>query len=472
MVQPSNPFMWAVTDILRATNGKLLSGSSDSIFSDFFIDSRQFVSDAFFVAIPGQTHDGHAYVKDVIEKGAPGVVIEEAKASNMPISEWKQKGVVCIGVDDTIQALGKLAHYHRCKSEAVVVAVTGSNGKTTTREMTVSVLSQKFQVHSSFGNYNNEIGLPLTLFKIKPHHTAVVVELGMNHFGEIANLTRICDPNIGVLTNIGPAHLEGVGSIEGVMKAKGELFENMKPNGTAVLNIDDPMIQKLSQRLSMSSIVYGCSDKAYIRALSIESTDNETHFTLLIPDHPHTRVRMPVPGAFMVYNALAAASVGFLLNLSPEQIRSGIESFKPVKGRMNITHTKFGIHVIDDTYNANPASMEAAIRTLVSLKGNHRAILVIGDMKELGDHSNQLHHSIGSIAGSSGISKLYVTGSFADQVISGALHAGMPAKNIVTGSKQDIMNDLSTYLKPQDWILVKGSRAMGMEVIAEYLKKM
>ncbi|MBW1992897.1 MAG: UDP-N-acetylmuramoyl-tripeptide--D-alanyl-D-alanine ligase [Deltaproteobacteria bacterium] len=456
--------VWTTENILNATGGTLLCGKGNQTFSGISIDSRRIRPDMLFVAIRGQKHDAHRFVQDVISNGVRGVVVEKRKSAGFPLSDWHLQNLQCIAVDDTTRALGLMAAFNRDRHRASVVAVTGSTGKTTTREMIQAVVSQKYHTLTSKKNYNNEIGLPLTLLELSPHHQWAIVELGMNHLGEISRLTRICRPDIGVITNIGPVHLEGVGSIEGVMRAKGELLEEMDPQTTAVLNADDEYVLKLARDSSVNIVLFGQSEKALIRAQAPAADGQEIGFRLILPEQS-CLVRIGVPGKFMVSNALAASAVGYLLGLSAQEIKTGLERFRPIENRMNIVHTTSGIHIVNDAYNANPTSMEAAIGTLASLKGPARGVLVIGDMLELGAHAESMHKNLGMMIARFCIERLYVTGDFADVVQSGALEGGMAEHQILLGTKDEIFQDLIRWIQPGDWILVKGSRAMGMEDI-------
>jgi UDP-N-acetylmuramoyl-tripeptide--D-alanyl-D-alanine ligase len=465
----SNRILWTTADILEATGGEFICGDLNYGFSGISIDSRSILADELYVAIKGEIHDGHSFAEDVIRQGISGLVIHKEKLKDLPIHEWEKNTTICLAVNNTTKALGDLASFHRKRANVPVVAITGSNGKTTTREMTAAVVGQRFPTLASRENFNNEIGLPLTLLKLDHGHKCAVVELGMNAPGEIARLAEICMPDIGVITNIGPAHLEGVGSIEGVMHAKGELLDKIKAGGTAVLNADDHRVLHLAEKASANVIFFGLSDEATSRAEAILETDRGISFTLVLPEETIT-IGLKIPGIFMVSNALAAAAVGYKLGLSAKDIKTGLEDFKPAGGRMNILHTDRGINLIDDTYNANPGSMEAALKTLSTLKKNNRGIFIAGDMFELGKHAKSMHETVGAMAASSNISKLYATGEFAISVADGAILGGMKSKNIFIGNKKEILNDLPGYLKTGDWVLVKGSRAMGMEEIVEKLK--
>lgn len=466
--ETQNPIPWSTAEILEATGGDLLSGDLEHFFSGISIDSRSISVDKLFVAIKGDTHDGHSFTGDVIERGVSGLLIDRRKTHTLPGKKLAENGIVCVTVTDTIKALGDLAAFHRKRLNAAVVAITGSNGKTSTRKMTAGVVSKRFSTLSTCGNLNNHIGLPLTLLNLNVHHKWAVLELGMNHPGEIKRLGEICSPDIGVITNIGPAHLEGLGSLDAVMQAKGELLEEIKPDGTAVLNADDPRLLHLARHTSGKVLFFGRSKNARIRALSLKGTETGLSFVLALPEDRIT-VDLKTPAVFMISNALAAAAVGYLSGLTAGEIKDGLEAFKPVTGRMNMLKTGRGITIIDDTYNANPDSMKAAINTLRSLKGNHAGILIAGDMLELGEHAESMHRNIGRIAAGSDIAKLYVFGEFARTVAAGAMDEDMDPRNIFIGTKEQILEDIKYRLDPGDWILVKGSRGMTMETIVQEL---
>jgi len=465
---PDRPLSWTVADCLAATGGQLLGQDTGRTFSRVVIDSRTITAEDLFVAVIGETHDGHSFVDEVIHSGVRGVIVQQRRLEGFPLQQWLESGTICIAVKDTTQALGALGRYHRRRNHASVVAITGSNGKTTTRQMTAAVVSRGYRTLSSRKNYNNHIGLPLTLFDICPQHRWAVVELGMNAPGEIATLSGICLPDIGVITNIGPAHLEGVGSLEGVMHAKGELLGNIHPDGTAVLNADDERVLRLAGGCRCRVLLYGLSEKATIRAVDIRPTDQGHTFRLILPSGD-VRVGLDIPGKFMISNALAAAGVGQSIGLEADQIRKGLENFVPAAGRMNVLHTRGDFHIIDDTYNANPGSMAGALDTLSALRKDRRSFVVMGDMKELGGKSAELHHQVGDLAARSGITALFITGEFAEETAAGAAAAGLGQDRIVTGSKEQIVQSLIERLQPQDWILVKGSRAMAMEDIVRKL---
>lgn len=455
---------WTTDDILVATAGEWICGNRNVQFSGIAIDSRSISLSEFFVAIRGEFHDGHRFCADVVQSGVKGILIDIHSIGSLPIAEWRQKGITCIGVKNTTRALGDLAAYHRRRFSVSVVAITGSNGKTTTRSMTSDILCRRFKVLSTAGNFNNHIGLPLTLLNLEREHEWAVLELGMNHSGEIDRLSEICQPNIGVITTIGTAHLENFISTDGILQAKAEIFTHLHTEGQALLNMDDPKLLELSRRLSVPVIFFGLNPGARVRARQVETRSSGTSFYLDLPEET-VEVRLPAAGDFMATNALAAATVGFALGLSGDEIKAALEKFKPVKGRMNVIETARRIHLVDDTYNANPVSMAAAIQTLQKIKDGHRGILVIGDMLELGKESPELHRKVGEIAATAGMAALYATGRFASAVAQGAADQGMDSRQIFIGDHQAICGHLKDSLRKGDWVLIKGSRAMGMENI-------
>jgi len=460
--------LWTIDEILTATGGELVAGKEFARFEKISIDSRNITRKDLFVAVKGQNHDGHRFIEDVIKKGVNGIVIDRQKFSRA-IKDLIVNDVFCLLVKDTVRALGDLAAFHRQRFSVPIVCITGSNGKTTTKEMTALVMGQKFNTLKTLGNLNNEFGVPLTIFRMNHSHGAAVIELGMNHPGEIKRLSQICGPDLGIITNIAPAHLEGLGSIENVMSAKGELIENIKPGGVIVLNGDDTYSQRLGSIAGCKVSYFGQSIVADIRASDISKKNSTTVFTLELPNEKIS-VTINAPGQFMVSNAMAAAAIGYLSGLSAAEIKAGLEAFKPVKGRMDVIESRRGFFVIDDSYNANPGSMAAAIQTLVSLKGENKAALVAGDMLELGEDAHRLHESIGQVAVQSGVNRLFLTGRYAKDVKKGAQQQGMADHEIIVGGKMNLVKPLVEFLAPKDWVLVKGSRGSGMEEIVRALE--
>lgn len=464
------PTTWHIEDLLAATGGTLVAGPMKREFSGIGIDSRTIPRDHVFVAIKGAKYDGHGFVPELMEAGIQGIIIHQPLPDHQQLVKWSEAGGCCIMVEDTTRALGDLAAFQRRRAQIPLVAITGSNGKTSTRELTAAILSQEKYTLSTEGNLNNEIGLPLTLFRLRRSHEAAVVELGMNHPGEIRRLAEICRPDIGVITNIGQAHLEGLTDTEHVMAAKAELLEYIPASGTVVLNADDGFSIRLGEMAKSRAIYFGLADQADVRAEAVRYAGMTTEFNLVLPESKNP-VILHAPGKYMLANALAAAAVGYVMGLSKETIKAGIEAFRPIAGRMMHTETRTGFHVVDDAYNANPDSMKAAIDALSALKGENRAFLVAGDMLELGEAAGALHHDVGKAAAAGGIDQLYLTGSFARDMADGALSGGMHAGAVFVGSKSEIFKKLVQELAPGDWVLVKGSRSTGMEEIVHYLTR-
>ncbi len=455
---------WTADNIVRATGGRMLYGAPGQRFNRVGIDSRCVESDMLFVAICGQVHDGHTFIPQVVDSGVRGIVVQADHPEVLDHDRWRNKGVACVVVGNSTIALGALAAYQRKQLQIPVVAITGSNGKTTTRQMTALVMARRYNTLATQGNLNNEIGVPLTLFNLENRHQAAVVELGMNHAGEIDRLSAICQPSIGVIINAGPAHLEFLGSVANVARAKGELLAHIEPDGTAVLNADDPLVAALAQHASGKVLFFGTTAGAQVRAEAIHDGQTGVAFDLCLPEEK-TRVQLQTTGRFMVSNALAAAAAGHLTGLAAQEIKAGLEAFTPVAGRLTIKTLPNGVYLIDDTYNANPGSMAAAIDTLDAMKGNARAFVVLGDMLELGSQADALHRQVGQIVAQACPFKLYACGDHADSIVEGARNQGMGVAHLAVGSKSSIVQDLIDCLQDGDWLLVKGSRGMAMETV-------
>lgn len=460
---------WTANEILSATGGKVLRSCSRAVFGEIVTDSSKVKSGSIFLALKGERLDGHRFVAEAVRRGARCVVVHRKPRLTV-------KNATVIQVPDTLKALGDLAHYRREQFAPMVVAITGSNGKTTTKEMLAAILEEgaldgkalRGKVLKTEGNFNNLVGLPLTLLRLRPEDRAAVVELGTNHPGEIRRLATIADADIGIITSVAPAHLEGLTSVAGVAREKGALYGNIRRGGAIAVNLEDPWVLRLAESFKGRKITYGT--RGTVRAESCRSLGAEgTRFVLRIG-----RVRCPVrlnyPGKHNVANALGAAAVAYKLNVSLAAIRRGLERARPLGMRMRIEQWD-GVGIINDAYNANPASVEAAIKTLAEIEGQGGRIAVLGDMFELGKHSQREHLKIGKRVAQSKISALYLLGAQAERVRKGALAAGMPAERIfVARDHGDLARCLRSRLKPGDWLLLKGSRGMKMETVLEELK--
>ncbi|MBI3399357.1 MAG: UDP-N-acetylmuramoyl-tripeptide--D-alanyl-D-alanine ligase [Deltaproteobacteria bacterium] len=456
----------AIKDILNAVVGHLITGNENVFINGVSTDSRTIKSGELFFALEGPRFDGHRFVQDVLRKGAAGAVVNskfKAQSSKFSI----------VQVEDTLKALGDLAAYWRKKHRIPLVAVSGSCGKTTTKEMIASILKTSRCVLKTEGNLNNLIGLPLTLFSLNNIHKAVVVELGISEKGEMKRLAEICKPDVAVLTNIGEAHTDAMGNIEGVASAKGELFQHIGNNGAAVINIDDPWLLKMGDSIAARKITFSLKTKADVMLKdcgadfkSVRSTDEISATFLSMGEE--IPVKMKYTGIHNLSNAAAAIAATLPLGATSEEIISGLEHTEPVPGRMEVITSEKGFTIIDDTYNANPVSMEAALKTLASMKG--RKIAVLGDMLELGDIAQEAHKRIGRLVQEMGIDMLFVMGDFRKDFIKGAMDAGMASDTIYEAmDKNSLIKTLARIVKKGDAVLVKGSRAMTMEEVVQKL---
>jgi UDP-N-acetylmuramoyl-tripeptide--D-alanyl-D-alanine ligase len=444
--------------------GEILGRLEQLEITGVSIDSRNIKEGELFVALKGDRFDGHDFVPDAIRNGAWGALVVRSALEKKSSSLGGLKNI--IPVEDTLSALQKMSWMHRKKFSIPIVGITGSNGKTTTKEMLALILKQNGPVLKNEGNLNNHIGVPLTLLKLNAGHRAGVVEMGMSAAGEIDALARLINPTIGVITNIGPAHLEFFGSMDKVAEAKGELLDNLKPEATAVLNADDPFLGTLRSRFNGRIVTFGIRNKSNVSASSVRQELDHTDFTITA-EGSAANVRLYAVGTHNIYNALAAAASATALGVPIDAVKSGLDDFSPVAGRSEIKEIE-GRTVFADYYNANPASMDAAIRTLVSLATGRRSVAVLGDMLELGAAGASAHRAAGRIVAQSGVSVLVTFGKLAKHIAEGALEAGMPNDRVLeapthAGAAQ-LIRKLSS---PGDVVLIKGSRGMKMEKILE-----
>jgi UDP-N-acetylmuramoyl-tripeptide--D-alanyl-D-alanine ligase len=456
----------SIETVLTATKGVLMHGDAETSFTGVSTDSRTIKPGELFFALRGENFDGHRFLAEAITRGGKGAVADHE------IDSSAVRAITIVRVADTLQALGDLAHLWRKRHPLPLVAVVGSNGKTTTKEMAAAILGKRFKVMKNEGNLNNLIGLPLSLLKIKSTDGVAILEMGMSRTGEILRLTQIAEPDVGILTNIGPAHLEGLGSIEGVMEAKGELLKGMGASGRIVFNADDPRVAELSKRFPGASQSFGIRNRADWQAVAIRTRqDGGVSFQLQGPAGK-TPVSLQVIGRHQVYNALAAAVAGALLNAGIDDIKEGLEGFTSPAMRMELLKLGKGIKVINDAYNANPQSMEAALLSFRDLAGG-RKIAVLGDMWELGPYAEQAHQRLGWAVKEYGrIDLLFLLGQFAPQVAEGARQVGMDPEKIRIGKdRHDVALMLAHTVKKGDWVLVKGSRIMQMEEVIKELKE-
>lgn len=429
------------------------------------IDSRQVESGYLFVAIPGEKVDGHKFIPDVFAKGAAAVLSEQ---------QLEDPAGPYILVESTTKALRDLAEYYRKSLDIKVVGITGSVGKTSTKEMIASVLSEKYRVLKTEGNYNNEIGLPLTIFKIRAEHEVAVLEMGISEFGEMHRLATMANPDICVITNIGLCHLENLKTRDGILKAKTESFAHLKKDGIAILNGDDDKLSTIRQVGDKEPVFYGMEEKMEYREdakKSVYATGVENLGLYGMQARIHTPegerdVRIPIPGEHNVYNALAATAVGLSLGLSLDQISAGILKAKTIGGRTNLLNTG-SMTVIDDCYNANPVSMKASIDVLATAEG--RKIAVLGDMGELGENEKKLHYEVGEYLAKKEIDVLFCAGELSEEIAKAAQKESKTCEVYYFKTRDALLEQLLPFLKKGDTVLVKASHFMEYPEIVKAL---
>lgn len=449
--------------ILKSTGGKLLSGNAGTEFQGISIDSRRVKKNDLFIAIKGDNHDGHDFINEAFKNGAAGAIIDKTpKYSN----EYNTKNI--IKVSSTTTALGKVANAWRNNFPKLkVICITGSNGKTTTKEMTYSILSVKKTTLKNTGNLNNQIGLPLTLLKLDKQHKLCVSEIGMNDFGEISYLTDIAEPDIGAITNIGRAHLEKLITLEGVAKAKGELVKGFNKENIFIVNADDKHIAALAENIECRQISYSLNNKvADIHAENITNDDLESIKFDLVIKGKSMPILIKGIGKHNVMNALCASGIAYSLGYSLDEIKNGFESYKPVDMRLEVIETPQGFKIINDSYNANPDSMSSALKELSSLKDENKTIAVLGDMLELGENSSLEHENIGEFIKTLEIDMVITYGELSKN-INKSLDSKI--KNLHVETHEQAAQMLVEIAGTSDIVLLKGSRGMHMENTIKFL---
>ncbi|HHD64657.1 MAG TPA: UDP-N-acetylmuramyl-tripeptide synthetase [Desulfobulbaceae bacterium] len=468
---------WTVQHLEQALNAQCIGGKRARLLGEISTDTRTLRPGDVFVALCGENFDGHGFVQQAVDKGAGALIVQEKPAGKLP-------GVPVILVEDTLQALGDLAAYRRrlWDGEVKVIAITGSSGKTTVKEMTAAIFKHFYAVPEpapnavlkTKGNLNNLIGLPLSLLRLTGEHRVAVLEMGMNRPGEIAGMTEIADPDIGCINNIQAAHLEGLGTIEGVAKAKGELFAGLKDDAVFVVNYDDPLVVKLAGKYRGVKIGYAVTSAGRRRGPVVRVTritglgEAGSRFTLRIGDWQE-RLHLPVPGIHNIHNAAAAAAIAHAAGVDTRSIVQGLVHFQNVDNRMQFMQVGGGLRVLNDSYNANPSSMAAALRTVATFTPKYRRVAALGDMLELGENAAAAHREVGRLTASLGYDMLAVTGEYRAQVIAGAREGGMPGERVMSFVDTIAMADwlyhllITGRLSEDDWLLVKGSRGMRME---------
>jgi UDP-N-acetylmuramoyl-tripeptide--D-alanyl-D-alanine ligase len=446
-----------LSQIAQWAGGSLSSGDGTVVIDKISTDSRTIKRGELFVALRGENFDGHNFIEAVATTGAAGAIVD---------FNWKAKGpqnFALIRANDTLQAYQQLATNYRKSLALRVVAITGSNGKTSTKDFAAAVLARRFQVTKTQGNFNNHVGLPRTILEATSGDEVAVWEIGMNHPGEVAVLAKVAAPDVGIITNVGVAHIEFMGSRERIAEEKGALAEAVGAAGTVILNADDPFTKGIAAR-SRGKVILAGTTAGTIRASEVNQAGSGTDFTILEGAH-RCRAQLPVPGLHMVQNALLAIAAGRVFGLSLEECAAGLVAAPLTKARLQVKEVR-GVQFLDDSYNANPESMKAALRTLVELDAEGQRIAVLGEMRELGEESERGHREVGETAATLKVDHLIAIGNVAASIAEAAKRAGLENSSTVasTAEAAELLAELAT---PGDLVLIKGSRLARTEQVIE-----
>ena len=455
-----------VRDILKVTKGKLIIGNLEEECENFCTDTRKIQKDDIYVGIKGEKFDGNEYYEEALEKGAKVAIISGIDVKNP--EKFTNKTIIL--VEDSLIAFGQIAAYKRSLYNIPVIQVTGSVGKTSTRDIIANVVRMQYKTLQTEGNLNNSIGLPTTILKLKDEE-ALVVESGMNHFGEIRYLGKIAKPTIAVITNVGTAHIGLLGSRENILKAKLEILENLKPDGYVVINNDNDLLHKWKEEDNKyKKYTFGIENDSDVKAYDINIYNDYSTYKVKINEVEYN-VTVPVSGKHFVYNSLCAIAIGNLLNISPEKIIEGIRGFELTKRRMEVDKIKDNITIINDSYNASYDSMVAAIDYLKEFIGK-RKIAVLGDMFELGNFAEELHRKVGEYVAKKDLDLLITVGENSKFIAKQAIENGMNSNKVIEfKANNEAVNYLKSNIKNEDVILLKAANGMKFIEIFNELKK-
>lgn len=452
-----------INEIARITGGRVQGNSLNRVVSGISTDTRTIAKGDLFIALKGKNFDGHNFIREAFRSGASAVIAEKNYRE-------KNSGGILIRVNDTLKSLGDIAAYWRSKFNIDVIGITGSNGKTTTRELTASVLSGRYNLLSTEGNLNNLIGVPWMLLKLTDEHEMAVLEFGSSRFGEIARLAEIAKPEVGIITNIAPSHLEYFKTLRGVLKEKIQLAIHLR-NGLLIYNRDDELLAGAVRQIKCATLAFGFNSDSDVRCREIISQKEKGTQFRVKTDQFMYDFSINLTGRHNILNAIAAISCGIYFNLEPEEIDRGLKKVFPLKGRWQILQGIAGSTIIDDSYNSNPASVLAGLQELTQIHRGRRISIVLGDMLELGKDAEKFHFMLGEKISHMNISRLVTVGSLAEKIASGAESAGFPEDKIfITQSKNSAIEWLKTTLNQSDVIYIKGSRGMQMEEIVQGLE--
>ncbi|MDH4139694.1 MAG: UDP-N-acetylmuramoyl-tripeptide--D-alanyl-D-alanine ligase [Coriobacteriia bacterium] len=455
--------------LVEIVDGELLVGSGSTMVNGLAVDSRFVEPGNAFVAFVGEHVDGHRYICEAVEHGARALIVTHAAGDlTQEIECAGERDSAVVRVGDALRAVQDLAAHHRGRLFCPVVGVTGSTGKTTTKDFLTSVLSQHYRVVATEGNQNNELGVPITVLQAGADTDVLVVEMAMRGLGQIARLAEIARPTAGLVTNVGASHLELLGTQEAIASAKAELLRAVGAEGQVFLNCDDALSAGLAAETAATVVFYGLSDGCDVQAIDIETDEESRPRFTLVTSAGSRDVALGVPGRHNIYNALATAAVALSLQVGLDEIVEGLQVAQAADMRMQSFMSASGIQVINDAYNANPTSMRAAIETLAEMRVEGRRLAVLGDMAELGSLTELAHFRIGEEIARLPIEVLVTVGSRARRIVEGARAEGMPEQNLrPCASPEEASEVLDDLLEPGDVVLVKASRVMGLERIVE-----
>lgn len=457
-----------IKDVIEICNAKLICGNKEDVLTNFSKDTRTINKNDTYIGIKGETFDGNLFFEDALKKGASTCIIQKVDISDKIKEIYKNKNIII--VEDSIKALQQIAAYKRTLYNIPVVAITGSVGKTSTKDMIESVIKKQYKVLKTKGNLNNGIGLPLTILELKDHE-ALVVEMGMNHLGEIELLSKIANPTVAVITNIGTSHIGNLGSRENILKAKMEITEGLEQNGTIILNNDNDLLYEWNkENKSFRTRLYGIDHESELKISDINMEENSSTYELEYKNKKY-KVYVPVGGKHFIYNSLCAILVGIQLNIDMDLAINGIAEFNLTANRMEVITIKKNITIINDIYNASFDSIKAVLEYMYNRK-EKRKIAVLGDILELGEFSKQIHEDLAQQVINNKIDILVTVGSYSKYLAKKVVELGMNEGNVyITLSNKEAIEVVTSIMKPEDLVLLKASNGMKFFEILEKIKE-
>jgi len=471
VVEESRSLVFRTDELVQAADGELLCGVADREFDDFSIDSRQIDPGALFFAIKGDRFDGHDFVADAVRNGAAGVIINDPSAV-VAAKVVDKQDVTVVVVKDTTRSLQTIARHVRRRSRARVVAITGSIGKTTTKELSAAFIGIQRRVYRNSGNLNNHIGLPLSLLQLRHQPEVAVVELGMNHAGEIRTLVDIAEPNVRVWTNVAEVHAANFASIENIADAKAELLESSCSDDHLVANADDKLIMDRVGQFPGSVTTFGLGKVSDVRAMAVQDSGLDGVSATVETPRGAGLLQMPLIGMGNVENALASIAVALQFQIPLDAMLDVLKKFTPPDRRGFVTHLSQGVTIVDDSYNSNPTALERALESIGRTSGYRRRVAVLGEMLELGTRSKALHYDCGKKAANSGFERIVaIGGENVEALLAGGQDAGLDSDAVFScANSEEAINVVSRLIEKEDLVLVKGSRGVQTDLVVDRLK--